>query len=98
MVWCGLNTGRLSALYAKAIERVTACYLTDLVTMEIAMTAFGKCLVTYYCMPGNLTNLMNCLESLKIFVTNLLVHCMNCADQKSFSFKFSVKRSMLAIR
>ena len=34
----------------------------------------------------NLTNLMKCLKSSKIFIISLLVHCcMYRADQKSFS-------------
>ena len=43
----------------------------------------------------NLSSLLNCLESLKFFVVNLLVHCMHGADQNSFSLKFPVvKRSV----
>ena len=42
-----------------------------------------------------LTNLMNCLDSLKFFVVNLLVHCMHCADQNPYSLKFpDIKRSV----
>ena len=43
-----------------------------------------------HCKPGkfnrrlNLKNLPNCLESLKFFVVNLLVHCIHCADQNPF--------------
>ena len=65
--------------------RLTSLHL---ILPTVNLEIFDECL--------RLTNSTNCLKSLTFLVVNLLVHCMHCVDQISYSLKFPViKRSML---